>query len=229
MIQEVYQNKLLINEYRLKALYAQINPHFLYNTLGLINNKAIMADQDEISHMTLLLAQFYRTCLNHGKEITTIEKELENIRLYLEIQQITYHHNFEVLWQINSNLYAIEMPNFILQPIVENAIFHGLDEIEEGGIVTIKTTRSEDDLYITVTDNGVGFSKEKLYDLTRKLEEEITFINNSSSETSDNIGVINIHNKIRLYEGNNYGLSINNIPNHTSVTLHLNAKQQTTT
>ncbi len=104
MIQEVYQNKLLINEYRLKALYAQINPHFLYNTLGLINNKAIMADQDEISHMTLLLAQFYRTCLNHGKEITTIEKELENIRLYLEIQQITYHHNFEVLWQINSKL-----------------------------------------------------------------------------------------------------------------------------
>ena len=76
---------------------------------------------------------------------------------------------------------------------------------------------------------SVGFSKEKLYDLTRKLEEEITFINNSSSETSDNIGVINIHNKIRLYEGNNYGLSINNIPNHTSVTLHLNAKQQTTT
>ena len=75
--------------------------------------------------MTLLLAQFYRTCLNHGKEITTIEKELENIRLYLEIQQITYHHNFEVLWQINSNLYAIEMPNFILQPIVENAIAHG--------------------------------------------------------------------------------------------------------
>ena len=117
----------------------------------------------------------------------------------------------------------------ILQPIVENAIFHGLDEIEEGGIITIKTTRSEDDLYITVTDNGVGFSKEMLYDLTRKLEEEITFINNSPSGTSDNIGVINIHNKIRLYEGNNYGLSIDSIPNHTSVTLHLNAKQQTTT
>ena len=130
---------------------------------------------------------------------------------------------------VDENLLNLKIPRLIVQPIVENAIFHGLDEIEEGGIVIIKTTRSEDDLYITVTDNGVGFSKEKLYDLTRKLEEEITFINNSSSETSDNIGVINIHNKIRLYEGNNYGLSINSIPNHTSVTLHLNAKQQTTT
>ena len=104
-----------------------------------------------------------------------------------------------------------------------------LDEIEEGGIIIIKTTRTEDDLYITVTDNGIGFSEEALQNLTRKLGEEITFISNSPSGTSDNIGVINIHNKIRLYEGNNYGISIDSAPNHTSVTLHLNAKQQITT
>ena len=200
MIQEVYQNKLLINEYRLKALYAHINPHFLYNTLGLINNKAIMADQDEISHMTLLLAQFYRTCLNHGKEITTIEKELENIRLYLEIQQITYHHNFEVLWQINSNLYAIEMPNFILQPIVENAIAHGLrNDRKKEKQLSITLERCNSDILFAIHDNGLGMDPDECKCVL--------------SRENEGIGLKNIHDRLQLCYGSDYGITISSEKN----------------
>ena len=200
MIQEVYQNKLLINEYRLKALYAQINPHFLYNTLGLINNKAIMADQDEISHMTLLLAQFYRTCLNHGKEITTIEKELENIRLYLEIQQITYHHNFEVLWQINSNLYAIEMPNVILQPIVENAIAHGLrNDRKKEKQLSITLERCNSDILFAIHDNGLGMDPDECKCVL--------------SRENEGIGLKNIHDRLQLCYGSDYGITISSEKN----------------
>lgn len=195
MVQEVYQNKLQINEYRLKALYAQINPHFLYNTLGLINNKAIMAEQNEISHMTLLLSQFYRTCLNHGKDITTIEKELENIRLYLEIQQITYRHNFEVLWQLDSSLYAIEMPNFILQPIVENAIAHGLrNDRKKERQLSITLERCNSDILFVIHDNGLGMEPEEC---ERVLSRE-----------NEGIGLKNIHDRLQIYYGTGYGITI---------------------
>jgi len=189
---------------------------------------SLMHDIPEVAQICTNMADLFRYSIK-GAFLVPLENELNIIDKYLYMIEVRFQGRITYKLEVSENTKDCLIPKMILQPIVENAIFHGLDEIEEGGIVTIKTTRSEDDLYITVTDNGVGFSKEKLYDLTRKLEEEITFINNSSSETSDNIGVINIHNKIRLYEGNNYGLSINNIPNHTSVTLHLNAKQQTTT
>lgn len=195
MVQQVYQNKLQINEYRLKALYAQINPHFLYNTLGLINNKAIIAEQEEISHMTLLLSQFYRTCLNHGKDITTIEKELENIRLYLEIQQIMYRHNFQVLWNVDSSLLVIEMPNFILQPIIENAIEHGLrNDRKKEKKISITLEHYDDDILFSISDNGLGMEAEEC--------ERVLSLDN------DGIGLKNIHERLQLCYGPNYGLTI---------------------
>lgn len=212
MVQQVYQNKLQINEYRLKALYAQINPHFLYNTLGLINNKAIIAEQEEISHMTLLLSQFYRTCLNHGKDITTIEKELENIRLYLEIQQIMYRHNFQVLWNVDSSLLAIEMPNFILQPIIENAIEHGLrNDRKKEKKISITLDHCDDDILFSISDNGLGMEAEEC--------ERVLSLDN------DGIGLKNIHERLQLCYGPNYGLTISSEKGSgTTVYVHLGKK-----
>ena len=228
LMQEHYQLGKEVKMAEVRALQAQINPHFLYNMLQCMRGISLMHDIPEVAQICTNMADLFRYSIK-GAFLVPLENELNIIDKYLYMIEVRFQGRITYKLEVSENTKDCLIPKMILQPIVENAIFHGLDEIEEGGIVTIKTTRSEDDLYITVTDNGVGFSKEKLYDLTRKLEEEITFINNSSSETSDNIGVINIHNKIRLYEGNNYGLSINSIPNHTSVTLHLNAKQQTTT
>ena len=224
----IYEMELNKKQTQIYAYQSQINPHFLYNMLQCMRGISLMHDIPEVAQICTNMADLFRYSIK-GAFLVPLENELNIIDKYLYMIEVRFQGRITYKLEVSENTKDCLIPKMILQPIVENAIFHGLDEIEEGGIVTIKTTRSEDDLYITVTDNGVGFSKEKLYDLTRKLEEEITFINNSSSETSDNIGVINIHNKIRLYEGNNYGLSINSIPNHTSVTLHLNAKQQTTT
>ena len=224
----IYEMELNKKQTQIYAYQSQINPHFLYNMLQCMRGISLMHDIPEVAQICTNMADLFRYSIK-GAFLVPLENELNIIDKYLYMIEVRFQGRITYKLEVSENTKDCLIPKMILQPIVENAIFHGLDEIEEGGIVIIKTTRSEDDLYITVTDNGVGFSKEKLYDLTRKLEEEITFINNSSSETSDNIGVINIHNKIRLYEGNNYGLSINSIPNHTSVTLHLNAKQQTTT
>ena len=200
LIDEVYESRIQTEEYRLSALYAQMNPHFLYNTLGLINNKAIVNGQDEISHMTLLLSQFYRTSLNRGREITTAENELKNCRMYLEIQQITYENSFSVEWNIDESLLDRQMPNFILQPLLENAVEHGLkDSKKESRIIRVSLAleRGEDgeaDMIFTIADNGVGMSKETLEGLL--------------STDRPGVGLKNIHRRLQIYCGEGYGLQI---------------------
>lgn len=114
----------------MKALQAQINPHFLYNSLSLINWKAIMADQQEISEMAQLLSTFYRTTLNKGKSVTTVKGEWDNTSSYIRIQSIMHSGKFQVEQQVEESMMKYEMLNLILQPLVENAIGHGLDHKE---------------------------------------------------------------------------------------------------
>ena len=120
------KNELEKKTYQQKILYAQINPHFLYNSLSLINSKAIISGQDEISDMVLLLSTFYRTALNKGKDITTLENELLNIQSYVRIQLLSYSEPIQVSYDIDYALSGMRFPNFILQPLVENALDHGL-------------------------------------------------------------------------------------------------------
>lgn len=216
MIQEVYANKLQANEYQLKSLYAQINPHFLYNALGLINNKAIVAGHDDISRMALLLSQFYRTSLNNGKDMTTIENELKNIRMYIEIQKIMYSNRFEVSYQIDENLLDIIMPNFILQPIIENAIEHGLrNDKKHPKRLDITLVSRDSDILFIIRDNGCGMTDEQLASV-------------KTHETAG-IGLSNIDKRLRLCYGDNYGLHIESIQNvGTTVTVKISASAKHT-
>lgn len=120
------KNELEKKTYQQKILYAQINPHFLYNSLSLINSRAIISGQDEISDMVLLLSTFYRTALNKGRDITTLENELLNIQSYIKIQLLSYSEPIQVSYDIDYALSGMRFPNFILQPLVENALDHGL-------------------------------------------------------------------------------------------------------
>ena len=122
-----YREKL---EEELKALQAMMNPHFLYNCLSSIKWKAIRSDQDDIAEITGLLATFYRTALNGGRQITIVQNELENIKAYLQIQLKSHENNFDVEYQLDEAGGECQMPNFLLQPIVENAICHGADLCE---------------------------------------------------------------------------------------------------
>lgn len=158
----VYNEKIARRDLEMKALQAQINPHFLYNSLSIINWKAIDAEADEVSSITLKLAEFYRTTLNRGSSIIMVEGEIRNIRSYLDIQLVMHDHNFQVQWEIDERVLGWKMPKLVLQPLVENALEHGLDLKEEGEKhLMLRIVAEENDLLLVVRDNGVGMTQEK--------------------------------------------------------------------
>ena len=194
MINEVYQSKILQQEYEMKALQAQINPHFLYNSLSLINWKAILAGQEDISEMAQLLSTFYRTTLNRGKNITTVKGEWDNTCSYIKIQQMMHSGKFETEMQIEESVLEYEMLNLLLQPLVENAIVHGLDHKTVPGVkkLEVKGWEKGEHLIFTVCDNGCGMSEETMENLL--------------TMESKGYGVQNVHHRVQLYYGNEYGL-----------------------
>ena len=162
LISEVYEGKIKLQNSEMKALQAQINPHFLYNSLSIINWKALEAGEDEISQVTLALSTYYRTSLNRGETMTTVENEISNIRAYLKIQLVMHDDSFAVKEEVDPEISGYEIPKLILQPLVENAIDHGLDMSEnEEKCLYVGAVQDGDLLIFTVRDNGVGMEQEK--------------------------------------------------------------------
>lgn len=143
LIEENYIATIEKKDYELRALQAQINPHFLYNSLSLINWRALRLHATEISEMAQLLSTFYRTTLNKGNSVTTVSAELLNVKSYLQIQLIMHSHEFEVEYQVEESTASYSMPNLMLQPLVENAIVHGLENTQERGKITISCLKKK--------------------------------------------------------------------------------------
>ncbi|WP_170311591.1 sensor histidine kinase [Vallitalea okinawensis] len=195
LIEEVYQKELTQKAAELKALQAQINPHFLYNTLSVMKWKAMDVDADELSNMITLLSKFYRTSLNTGKIITSVKNEVDNTKSYVEIQQIVHENSFDVTYKIDDIIYNYDTLNLILQPLVENALEHGIFKKKKGfRRLTIKGGLRGQYLEFVVEDSGVGIKEEVLNTI---LEKE-----------SNGYGVKNVNERIKLFFGDNYGLSI---------------------
>ena len=195
LINEVYKGKISQKESEMRALQAQINPHFLYNSLSLINWKALETEQMEISRLTLLLSTFYRTALNRGKNVLSIRDELRNMNSYLEIQLIMHDHAFRVECNVEEDIMECQTLNLILQPLVENAIDHGIDLNEEGtGLISIRGWSEGNKIYLTVTDNGVGMDEETAGSILTK--------------ESKGYGVCNVNERIMLYYGEAYHLTV---------------------
>lgn len=195
LIEEVYEGRLSLKEYEMKALQAQINPHFLYNTLSLINWKAIEAEKKDISKITLALSKFYRTALNKGNNVMPLEDEISNVKSYLDIQLMMHDYEFDVEMDIDPSMYFYDTPNLILQPLIENAIDHGIDLKTEGrGKITIRGWQEGENVYLSVEDNGAG------------MEEEVA--KSILTQKSRGYGVRNVNDRIRLIYGPDYGLDI---------------------
>lgn len=195
LIDEVYVNKIALKEYELKALQAQINPHFLYNTLSMMNWMAIKSNQMEISKVTLALSTFYRTALSRGEDVVTVENCIQNMEAYLEIQLTMHDNNFKVEWDIDPDIRNEKMPKLLLQPIVENAIEHGIDEKEDSDKKIFLSFRGEgDDVVIIVRDNGNGMEQ-------KVAETLVTY-------RAKGYGLKNVNDRIRLLYGENYGIQI---------------------
>ena len=212
LISEVYESKIKLQNSEMKALQAQINPHFLYNSLSIINWKAIEAGEEDISKVTLALSTYYRTSLNRGETMTTVENEVNNIRAYLKIQLIMHDNSFKVEEQYDTDTAAMEIPKLILQPLVENAIDHGIDMSEqEDRILKIRISQDEGNLLLSVSDNGVGMEQEKA-------DQIITY-------QSSGYGVRNVSERIQVLYGEEGGVSVESAPDRgTTVTIKIPKK-----
>ena len=195
LIDEVYVNKLSLKEYELKALQAQINPHFLYNTLSAINWMALKGGQKEISRVTLALSAFYRTALSKGEDMVTVENCIRNMEAYLEIQLVMHDNDFTVEWDVDESIKNEKMPKLLLQPVVENALEHGLDEKEEGERkLKLSFLDMDQEMLIMVQDNGPGMDQEKADTL-------VTY-------QAQGYGLKNVNDRIRLLYGEDYAVRI---------------------
>ena len=196
LINEVYKSRIKEKEYEMKALQAQINPHFLYNTLSLINWKAIEAGKRDISKITLALSAFYRTSLNKGNNITHISGEIENMRSYLSIQLMLHDDGFDVTEDIDDSVLGYTCPNLILQPLIENAIDHGIDVMPEDRRGVISVICKDMDTYIqfVIKDNGIGMTKEQTVKILTK--------------DSKGYGVRNVNERLKLCYGEEYPMII---------------------
>ena len=201
LINEVLEKELLQKKYEMAALQAQINPHFLYNSLSLINSRAILTDQKDIQQIVQYLTTFYRTVLNKGISTITVREELENVRSYIGIQLFMHSNSFDVSYDMEEAILSLRMVNFCLQPLVENAILHGIDQREdtsERGSLRLKGYCSDEMLIFEITDNGPGISPAMLKDIMT-MEHK-------------GYGIQNVYRRIQLVCGDRYGLRFENCP-----------------
>ncbi|WP_291291892.1 histidine kinase [Enterococcus sp.] len=196
LITEVYEAEGKQKKYELRALQAQINPHFFYNSLALISNTATLSGNQEIQEMAQLLSRFYRLSLNQGSSGLSARKELDLTITYAKIQQKMHHHSFDLVLEIDPDLDEYPMINLLLQPFVENAVFHGIDHIEDSrrGILTIRCLKDDHRLRFEIQDNGPGISPEQL----KQLEQP----------SDKHYGISNVRQRLALYYGDQASLSI---------------------
>lgn len=192
----------------LQALQAQINPHFLYNTLDSIIWMAEGGKHAEVVKMVSSLAKLLRLTINKGDEIVTIREEIDQITHYLIIQKMRYRDKLDFRVEVDESIYGNRILKILLQPLVENSIYHGIKNRREGGTVRILGKRVGGRILIQIVDDGVGFDPQRMADLLKRCpggESEET-------EGSDGVGVRNVDERIKLSFGEEYGLSFGCTP-----------------
>jgi two-component system sensor histidine kinase YesM len=204
---QLYTLELEKKEAELSALQSQINPHFLYNTLECIRSIGIYHNIDEIQHISTSMAKIFRYAIKSQEQVT-IRDEIECIEDYLRIMNIRFMDKFELILHIDESLHTLTINKMVLQPIVENAIYHGLENIIGKGTITINATVDEKSQQLTleVKDNGKGMELEQLTQLQEKLSSNTT--STITKETQRSVGIINIHNRLKLNYGDEFGINI---------------------
>ena len=198
----------------LDALQAQINPHFLYNTLDSIIWMIENENYDGAIIMVTALARLFRISLSKGKNIITVRDEIEHARNYLTIQNIRYKNKFTYDIEVDERTLNLASIKLIIQPLIENAIYHGMEFMGGDGEILVKTYIKEDDLYIDVIDNGLGMLQE-VADTLLTNETKI-------EKKSSGIGLKNVHERIQIYFGKDYGLKVYSEPDEgTTISIHM--------
>lgn len=188
----------------LRALQAQINPHFLYNTLDTIIWMAEAKRTDQVIEIVSALSSFFRISLSKGRDWITIAEEVERTRSYLTIQKMRYRDILDFKIEVDEAVANFTILKLILQPLVENALYHGIKNKRQGGVIWVRACqKNEAEVELEVEDNGIGFTPEKLTRLQEELEDDSGDIRLESG-----FGIGNVNKRIRLYYGRPYGLTV---------------------
>ena len=198
----------------LDALQSQINPHFLYNTLDSIVWMIEGERYEDAVFMITQLASLFRISLSRGKTVISVEDELKHARNYMNIQKVRYKNIFEVRFDIDPEILQCCTVKLVVQPLLENAIYYGVECMDGDGEIDVNGYRREDDIYIEVRDNGLGIPENEVEQLLKE--------NNRVHKRGSGVGLLNVHNRIRLRFGEEYGLEIESEPDEgTTVRIHL--------
>jgi len=206
-IKRDYKDKLILMDAQMKSLEAHINSHFLFNTLESINSMAELDEDEKIATMSLALGNMFRYSIKTKSELVTLADELQHVQDYVSIQLIRFSSRFSLIREIPQELYQKKVLKLILQPLVENALYHGLNYCTCGDRIILHSRCEGQMLYISVSDNGQGMPPETLEKLQQKLQEEASFTE-LGRRSKQSIGLKNIHSRIELYYGKGYGLTL---------------------
>ena len=207
--QKIRENSAIVfdKQAELTALQSQINPHFLCNTLESIRGQALLDGNNEIAKMMEALASYFRYSISRRGNFVTLRDELNNIKNYMMIQSYRFNNRFSleiIIDEEDEKAYDYLIPRLILQPVVENSIYHGLEVLPEGGKIIIEVTLTENILILTVSDNGKGMDAKTLAELNARIRSA----NMEAGEDGTGIALPNIHKRIQLLFGEEYGVNI---------------------
>ncbi len=200
LLKEKYEMGKELKSAEVKALHSQINPHFLYNTLEMINWLGYGKRTEDIHSVVVSLSKFYRLTLNQGRELMTIQEELEHVRYYLDIESIRFSGKIQYKLQVDEEILGCSIPNVTLQPLVENAIIHGiLEKKNKSGEIRIRGSKIEDRAYLYVQDDGAGIEPDRLECLPDR----------ARSSSGSGYGIRNVNRRLQLLFGPEFGLIYN--------------------
>ncbi len=209
--EDAQELSLIQKRIELSVLQNQINPHFLYNTLDSIRSRALMDGQEEIARMTEILSRFFRYCISNNDNLVKVREELSHIQDYYYIQKYRFEDRFEMEVEVEQeDIYELYLPKMTLQPLVENAMIHGLEKSEEKGKIQIRLMRTERQLIIIISDNGVGISREELIRLNERMEQY--FLKTGNRKGSHNgIALSNVNMRLKITFGEENGIHYRSI------------------
>ncbi|MFE9278632.1 cache domain-containing sensor histidine kinase [Paenibacillus glucanolyticus] len=211
LIGQVEMEQARKKEAELQALVAQINPHFIYNSLESINSMAVLQGNKDISKMVVSLGKLLRISISEHHELIPLHMELEHVQHYMRIQKFRFEEKFEYGIELPDSLKHYVTQKLIVQPIVENALYHGIEPMEDSGYISIKVSEDHEDIVIDVEDNGPGFDPETLIKLWNTDQGQL------KKYRENGVGLKNVHERLRIRFGSRYGLMICSSPGHGSL------------
>ncbi len=227
LIKSVYEIEIMKSKSEITALHSQINPHFLFNTLDCIYWAHISKGEKELSRSIILLADLFRYTIqsNDHNGFVTAEQELEQVKRYAELIKMRWEDRLETAFYLDPSAQKCKIPKLTIQPLVENAVVHGIEPLNGGGRLSVTINKCDSDLIVTVEDNGVGISGSKLAEIRSRLSNET---HKELQVGGKGIGLFNVHKLAQLQYGEGSGIEIESVENvGTTVILKLTAKEGT--